>query len=197
MVLDIDTVLEKFVSVRPDIGQPAAGHRMEGEARAEPSTVRIRGPRKVIRDINMVTTSPVSIEREKSAFSVDVGVVSPDSRVEFSETKTVKVTVNIVEVTVEKTFRDLEVEMRNIPENATYSMDPAKADIRFHGPLSLINGLHSEDIKIYADAQSAGTLEEGEQKKVNLLYSYPQSDKIEVKTVNPEKVKIKRERTEK
>lgn len=197
IVLDIDTVLEKFVSVKPDIGQPEAGYRMEGEARVNPSTARIKGPKKVIQDISEVITSPVSIEKERSTFSVEVGLVSPDSRVEFSETKTVKVTVNIVELEVEKTFQSLEVEMLNVPKAGTYKIEPQRADIRFHGPRSLINSLHSEDIKIYADLQSAEELTEDSPTPVKLGYSYPQSDKIQVTKITPEKVKVKKERTEK
>lgn len=196
VVLDIDTILEKFVSVRPDIGQPGAGYRMEGEAQVKPSTARIRGPRKVIRGINEVVTSPVSIEREKSAFSVDVGLVSPDSRVEFGEYATVRVTVNIVEVEVEKIFRGLKVEIHNVPGQGTYAVEPETADIRFYGPRSQINSLHGEDIKIYADARSAKSLEEGKETEAGLRYSYPHSDKIQVTEVTPKKVKIKRGKTE-
>ncbi len=197
VVLDIDAVLEKFVSVRPDVGEPAPGYYVEGQAQSTPSTVRIKGPRKIIHTIKEVMTSLIPIDKETSTFSVDIGLVSPDSHVEFSETKTVKATVNIVEVKVEKTFQSLKVEMREIPKEGKYEIEPQTADIKFYGPKSLIDALHSDDIQIYVDARSAANLKEGKEKNILLKYSYPQSDRIRVTEVKPQSVTIKKERTEK
>ena len=193
--LDIDTILEKFVRVNPDLGQPAQGYKMDGPAKVIPSAVRIRGPQKVIRDISEVVTVPIEVEKEKSTFSLDVGLVLPDSRVEFTESETVKVTVNIIETNVEKTFRSLEVKIVNAPKKDIYSLKNNTADIKFYGPRSLINSLYSEDITIYADVRAAGEIEKGGRKTVPLESKYPHAEKIRLMGISPEKTVITRQKT--
>ena len=195
--LDIDTILEKFVRVNPDLGQPAQGYKMDDPAKVIPSAVRIRGPQKVIRDISEVVTVPIEVEKEKSTFSLDVGLVSPDSRVEFTESETVKVTVNIVETSVEKVFRNLEVKILNASKEDSYSLKNNTADIKFYGPRSLINSLHSEDITIYADVRSAGKIEEGGRKTMRLESKYPHTEKIQLIDISPEKTVMTRQKTTK
>lgn len=195
--LDIDTILEKFVRVNPDLGQPAQGYKMDGPAKVIPSAVRIRGPQKVIRDISEVVTVPIEVEKEKSTFSLDVGLVLPDSRVEFTESETVKVTLNIIETNVEKTFRGLEVKIVNAPKKDIYSLKNNTADIKFYGPRSLINSLYSENITIYADVRAAGEIEEGGKKTVPLESKYPHAEKIRLMGISPEKTVMTRQKTTK
>lgn len=191
--LDIDTILEKFVRVSPDLGQPAQGYKMDVPVEVIPSAVRIRGPQKVIRDISEVVTVPIEVEKEKSTFSLDVGLVLPDSRVEFTESETVKVTVKIVETNVEKTFRNLGVAILNAGEKDSYSLKDNTADIKFYGPRSVINSLYSEDITIYADARAA-KIEKGGKKTVPLEAQYPHAEKIRLEGISPEKTVMTRQK---
>ncbi len=195
--LDIDMILEKFSPVKLDMGQPGPGYKIDGEIKVKPSTVKIKGPNKIVRDINEVMTVPIDIEKEKSSLSVDVRLLSPDSRAEFSEADTVKVTVNIVELSLEKTFRSLEVEMRNVPKRGKYKLETQKADIKFHGPRSLINSLNSDDIKIYVNARAAGSLRQGGTKTFTLYADYPHGEQIQLISIEPQNAGIKREREEK
>ncbi|WP_462137413.1 CdaR family protein [Candidatus Mycalebacterium sp.] len=188
--LDIDTIVEKFVSVKAEIGDPSLGYQIEGEAEIRPSTVRIKGPGKVIRGIKEVKTVPVSIEKETSAFSVDAELIFPDSRIEFPEIQTVKISVKIVETFIEKTFKGLEVKTRKIPEDRKISIKPETADIKFQGPHSLINKLYGDDIKIYINEKSMEKLSIGSSIKAKLIYDYPHKDKISVVEIVPKTVKL-------
>lgn len=188
--LDIDTIVKKFVSVKAEIGTPSPGYRIEGEVEIRPSTVRIEGPGKIIRNIKEVKTVLVSIEKEKSAFSVDAGLISPDSRVEFPEVQTVKININIIEIFIEKTFKGLKVKARKIPGDKKISIKPEVADIKFQGPRSLINKLYGDDIKIYIDAEFAEKLPADSPIKAELFYDYPNKDKIRVLDIMPKTVKL-------
>ncbi len=197
IIFDIDTILEKFVSVKPVIGRPGSGYRIDNKPQVKPSAAKIKGPKKIIQDIKEILTSPISIDKEKSGFSIDVGLVSPDSRVELSNIKTVKVTVNISELNIEKSFRDLKVEVHNAPKTGTFRVKPDKAKIKFDGPESIINSLHSEDIIIFLDASNAGKLPAGGEAVYRLRSTYPYDDKIQVIEITPKNAKIIREETEK
>ncbi|QMU56374.1 MAG: hypothetical protein GKS04_04345 [Candidatus Mycalebacterium zealandia] len=188
--LDIDTTVEKFVAVKTEMGDPSLGYQIKGEAKIIPSTVRIKGPGKVIRNITEVKTVPVSIEKETSAFSVDAELISPDSRIEFSEIQTVKISVKIVETSIEKTFKGLKVKTGKIPEDKKISIEPEAVNIKFQGPYSLINKLYGEDIKISINEKFIKKLSTGSSMRVEVIYDYPHKDKISVVEIVPKTVKL-------
>ncbi len=196
IVLDIDTIFEKFVPIKLEMGPPPLGYRVEGEPETSPSTVSIKGPGKVMRDINEVKTIPVALAKEKTTFSVDVGLVSPDSRVTFPETQIVKATVRIIELEIEKTFKNLKAKIRNASEDEEYKMEPETVDIKFQGPRSLVNNLHGENIDIYADIKDVENFPEGDTKNFPLFHNYPNSDKIRVVEIMPGKVAITKQGAE-
>jgi len=197
IVLEIDTIREKFVPVKLETGEPPPGYKIEGYPEINPSRVRIKGPEKVIRDINEAKTVYVSLAKEKTTFSIDVGIVSPDSRVVFVETQTVKATVKISELEIEKNFKNLKVKIKNAPEDGKYTMRPEEVNIKFQGPRSLINNLHGDSIEIYADIKDMENFPEGDTKNFPLFHNYPNDDKIRVVEIMPRKVKITKERMEK
>ena len=187
--LDIDTILEKFVLVSLDLGQPAQGYLIDGTPKVIPSTVRIRGPRKIIKEIEKVMTAPIEVQKEKTTFSLDVGLISPDSRVEFAGAKTAKVSVNIIEASVEKTFSNLEVKIEGIGQE-NFVLKDKTADIKFYGPRSLIKSLHSDDIKIFATVVSGGNIQTSGEQTVSLESKYPHGDKIRLVEIKPAKTRI-------
>ena len=94
------------IPLEHSIGPLEVGYEIIGKPEVTPTTARIEGPKNLLDKIKSITTDPVSVEDEKSKFTIEVPLRSPYSLVKITGENTVKVTIDIKEKTLEKEFND-------------------------------------------------------------------------------------------
>jgi len=123
----------RIVSIRPDlIGELESGFFISSIA-IDPATIIIEGPVKVIRNLNSVTTNPISLAGRSETFELMVDVFSP------SETTSNPKKVNIA-VEVSQIISDLEISSL-IPIRVIgggYRTNPSSINLVIRGPVNQI-----------------------------------------------------------
>jgi YbbR domain-containing protein len=150
LTLNLERTLQKVVPVRPRLlGRPAPGFEV-GEIRAEPSEVRIAGPRSRVQAMESAFTEPLSVEGAQSNVSdvVNMGLDDPLLRVLGSPR--VRATVRIQEVEGERALDGLAVEARG----GDAPLRPATVRVTVAGPASLLASLTSADVRPWVDLKA-------------------------------------------
>jgi YbbR domain-containing protein len=151
LTLNLERTLQKVVPVRPRlIGQPASGFEV-GEVKAEPSQVRIAGPRTRVQEMESAYTEPLSIEGAQSNVSdvVNMGLDDPLLRVLGSPR--VRATVRIQEVEGERVVEAVPIEVRG----GDGVIRPSAIRVVVAGPASLLASLTPADVRASVDFAAA------------------------------------------
>lgn len=150
LTLNLERTLQKVVPVRPRlVGRPATGFEV-GEVKAEPSQVRIAGPRSRVQEMESAFTEPLSIEGAQSNVSdvVNMGLDDPLLRVLGSPR--VRATVRIQEVEGQRVLDGVPIEVRG----GEGPIRPAVARVTVTGPASLLASLTADEVRASADLAS-------------------------------------------
>lgn len=150
----IDRDSQKNVIVVPTlVGEPAAGYEVTS-SNVFPTTVTIAGPERIIRDINYVSTEPLSIQgftrtqRDKKRIEiVDRNVVNRGPA-------TVEVTVGINAIPVERTFTRIPVNILGQPRwEGTITLAPEDITVTIQAPAPLIETLDVNAMTAFVDVR--------------------------------------------
>lgn len=187
--VEIDKVIEKEVVVKPDLKSADEGFKIKGKPTISPKTVQISGPKKIISDIEVIETNPISLVGEKSKFSIQVPLQIP-SLINIKGTNLVRVTVDIEEINLEKEFDELDISFKNFDDLKYSTDDKTKANLVFDGPYSIINNLNSKDIEVFVDGESLNETSNGTHKlKVKVNYPHPES--LKLTKITPKSIQVK------
>jgi len=186
----IDKLSDKNIKVVPSLGPLKPGFEIIGEPEVVPSEAKIRGPASLISKINSITTDPVQLEGEKAKFTIEVPLRSPYSLVKVVGNNTVRVTVDIMERTLEKEFNNLAINFVNFEDFDFKADGNIVTELSFEGPFSIINNLNSEDIELLVDGSNINT---GNTKthKLKVTVNYPHKDLLKLKRQSPKTIEIK------
>lgn len=188
--IDIEKLTDKNVAVVPSIGPLEEGFQIIGEPEVTPKEVMVRGPENLIARINSITTDPVQLKGEKAKFTIEVPLRSPYSLVKVVGNNTVRVTVDIVERTLEKEFNNLAINFVNFDEFDFETDGNIVTEISFEGPFSVINNLSSDDIELFVDGSDI-TVNNGKTHKLKVSVDYPHKELLKLKRQSPETIEIK------
>ncbi len=142
----------KRVAVVPQItGEPAEGFRFVSDPLVEPAQVTIRGPEEVIKDLEEIKTEPVDISGARGNVSAETKLILPEG-VASAEPEDVMVLVEILEDVQEKSWENLPVEIRNLPEGMEAELGVQEIKVSLVGPVDVMGGLTAADLKPYVDA---------------------------------------------
>jgi YbbR domain-containing protein len=181
LTLNLERTLQKVVPVRPRlIGRPASGFEA-GEIRADPSDVRIAGPRSRVQEVESAFTEPLSIEGSQGNVSAVVNMGLDDPLLRILGSPRVRATVRIQEVEGERTLDAVGVEARG----GEASLRPAAVRVVLAGPASLLRTLTPGDAKAWADVSAA---DDSAEVKVDLA---PGHAGLRVKEVSPPSVSVR------
>jgi len=188
--VDVDELAKKEVKVNPVIKQPETGYEVVGEPEVTPKTAIISGPKSIVSKIDSLSTDTVSTKGEKSNFTIEVPLRTTDRLVKVEGDKTVRVAIDIMETTLEKEFKNLDINFVNF-ENLNFEpRGSVKARLAFEGPYSVIRKLNSDDIEVFVDV---GDLKSKGKKiqRLKVSVSYPNIDSIKLKKQEPKTLQIK------
>lgn len=150
--LTFDREVEKKVQVaKPEMsGTPLLG---KAEVDFEPSSVVLRGPRRIIKDVKIVKTEPIDVEGRGTSFTRRAKVVPPgDSGVLAIEPSEIKVRVNIVTETVSRPWTNLTVfAVLAHAADVEVAFDPSHVDVFLHGREEVLNGIPPSAVMAFVD----------------------------------------------
>ena len=190
ITIDLDKLVTKKVNVEPVFDELEKGFEIVGELEYSPRTVEIKGPQEMLSKINTIETRPISLEGEKSEFSIEVPLQFPNKLITASEDEEVKVSFNIQEENLAKEFNNVDIIFKNFNGLDYTPTQDAKAMIIFDGPYSIINSLSSNDIEVYVDARDIGGENTGKH-KLRVKVDYPDPDNLNLNKLSPETLEIK------
>jgi len=121
-----------------------------GEPKVTPSEVIISGPKKIVSQIESISTDLVSTAGVKSNFTIEVPLMSYPG-VDIIGGGFARVTVSMKEKIATKEFKGLNINIINFNGIKFELRSPLKAEIVFEGPYSIIKDLNSDDINVFVD----------------------------------------------
>jgi YbbR domain-containing protein len=151
--LSFERTLQKTVPVRPRLtGRPAAGFEV-AEVTAQPTEVRLSGPKSRVQEVESAFTEPVSVEGARGPVADQVNIGLEDALLRVQGSSRVQVTAQVREATETRTFRDLDLALRGGAATAA----PVKVDVTLAGPASVLRRVDRAQVKPYVDpAQAKG-----------------------------------------
>ena len=138
----LENVSEKTVPVvLPRIGSLPSELQLE-EIRIAPASVTLRGPESGVNAINALETDPVDLREVDHSVSFESRIRSPGKHIRLMP-ETVQVDVTVSSVQSERTFADLEVEIRSRGE-LKFGIKPRRVSVTVRGAMEAIDALDPE-----------------------------------------------------
>jgi len=191
--IDIDKVIEKKVSVKPIIGLPDTGYEVVGEPKVTPSEVTISGPRKIVSQIESISTDLVSTTGVKSNFTMEVPLMSYPG-VDIIGGGFARVTVSMKEKIATKEFKGLNINIINFNGFKFEPRGPLKAELLFEGPYSIIKDLNSDDINVFVDLNKLKPNSKQKIQKLKVNVDYPYKGSLILKKKIPDIIEVRLEK---
>lgn len=177
-------ILEKGLQKgTPIVGKVAEGYEIKG-IETVPSQVVIAGDRKLLEDIDHITTESVNVKDAK--YDVKrVVKLSPPKGVELVDRTEVEVVVFIGEKENKKRLVVERIQERNVKEGSQVSRDVDDVEVEIRGNASTVKEIKKEDIILYLDLQG---LEKGTH-TVPIQAEVPSG--IQVVSIRPSIIQVK------
>ncbi|MCK5688862.1 hypothetical protein KAI87_06305 [Myxococcota bacterium] len=168
--LNLDRKIKKQVPVSHILGpeRPAFGYEIL-EVRFDPPDVEVAGPLSAMSTLDFVFTRPLDVGGLKTPLVTEVELKPPPPPLKLL-THRVKVTVDIGEQIVTRTFSDVVVQAKNLPKSAKVRIVPEKVRITLRGPRRIVDSMKRRSLSGEIDVLPE--LEEGAknfEKTVELL----------------------------
>ncbi len=139
--LHFEALQTRELPVRLELsGQPANGFRVAAR-RVSPATVKLSGPRAVVRSATLkLRTELLSIEGAEATRVVTLKVLAPPG-VSSLEPSEVEATVEIAPVTSESTLRGIPVRVEDPPGEGKLTLSSTTVTVRVEGPTAILASL--------------------------------------------------------
>jgi YbbR domain-containing protein len=143
----VERVEEKRVQVRPDIKlNYKKGYGLADRITLTPDSITIYAPASLLKEINVVTTEQVELNNLDSRLSREVAVKEIPG-VTFPE-RTISVNLDVQRI-MEKSFENINVEVRDIPGDRDVVLLPGKITVGIRGGIDVIAKTRPEDFTAY------------------------------------------------
>ncbi len=148
--VELDHRMERTVRITPaTIGDVAQGYRFDSVS-VTPSTVRIAGPRSLVRGIAEVSTDVIDLTGMTEDKELTLSLASKWRTVRPVEKQTLKASVKVQPIIAEKTFNDVPVMARA----DGWQTAPSTALVTLSGPAAVMRELTSDRISVQAHIPS-------------------------------------------
>ena len=141
---------EKQLSVKPKIvGKPAPGYYIS-EILSNPDEIKIFGNYSKINSIEFLETIPIDVSGITKTLSVKVPPALDEGlNIAEGEVELIEVAIQVKEVIIDKTLKNISVFPQNISPFVTCEIRPEAVDITVEGKNILVDKLKEEDIKAF------------------------------------------------
>ncbi len=188
--IEIDDLITKTIKIKPNIGLPDIGFNVVGTPKVSPKSVKVKGPKSILSDLEFINTDEIKIEGEKTDFTIEVPLKtsSPLLTIE-NDNEVVKITVDIKETMIEKEFKELGISIVDTGDKTIEITGKQTVDLLFKGPYSKIKELSSEEIEISASVK--GIISKTKKKHtLKLKVEYPYTADIKLEKITPDAIAI-------
>ncbi|HHT65467.1 MAG: YbbR-like domain-containing protein [Caldicoprobacterales bacterium] len=173
------------------VGEPANGFVVDSVT-LDPNRVTVNGASSIIERLSALTTEEINIQGATDDIRRTVNIVLENGiYLEPGQPFQVNVVVSISETTIQNTLTVEQVELRNIPEGYTATVENQAVTIQLRGPFTVISGLTSQDLTPAIDLSQL-TPAEGElppgQYELPLILQVP--DRAEIIQVSRETITV-------
>ena len=187
VVLTLERLGARTVSVVADIaGAPAAG-RAIGRVTTDPAAVEIIGPETRLAELREALTETISVQGAAATIVRDVSVGVADATVRLVEPVSARVVIEIVRADVPRTFQDVPVFLDGADASPRASIQPERVTIGILGASDLIYGLDPAAIRAHVDV---GALAGASPGRYNLPVGVEAREGIRITHIDPGRVQV-------
>ena len=195
-IIDVsfDNIITKTVKVKNNTSvQSKDGYMVIGGVKISPDSVKITGASSIVMKIKFVQTENILFKDVNTNISKDVRLIDSLG----NQVKVDPMVVNVsykIELSAEKTFEDIEVNVYGVPIDKDVLIVPPKISISLRGGVEELSKLTAKDIKIGINFRQIESDEQGEVEPTIEL-----SDLFTLLKVEPQRFQyiIKKKQTEK
>ncbi len=188
ITLRLEPTMRKTVKVEPQyLGPPDEGWEVY-QITATPSTLELEGPQSQLSNLTQVKTESVNLKGRHQSFTAIADVELPQPLLRVVNRPSVVVNVVIGEQRATRSFNNLPLHVSDRVAGAHLLNQTVK--VLLYGPRSAIETLREKDVQVEVDLAALPPAAETAQPRVHLPENL--AGQIEVKTINPTEVKVKR-----
>ena len=148
----IDRSERKNIPIKADIiGKPADGYQVT-KVEVNPSAVLIKGPNRLLKELEFVSTEPLLIESFNKIINQELKIITGDNNIEVINQPTVEVTVGINTKPVQKSFNSIKV---NSLGRDDVSINPQNVSVILEAQKQFIDVISPNEIVAFVDARTA------------------------------------------
>ncbi len=150
ILIVVEEKVEKEVIVAAvTSGEPAPGFQVVGR-RTEPETVVVAGPKSLVDGLERVITSNVDITGRRRPFLQAVTLIPEDPLIELPQRRTVQLSIDIVEQTVNEQFDGVRVVVIN--NDLRVTVNPQELSVVISAPPSVLDQIDVERMQMVINA---------------------------------------------
>ncbi|MBI1931408.1 MAG: YbbR-like domain-containing protein [Ignavibacteriales bacterium] len=128
------------------------GYDLVSQAKILPDSVTISGPESIVNEYSIINTAGLQLNNLEKETAVKVQLQSPEF-VDCNITEC-KILLNVQKI-VDKTFENVLVERKNIPDKYELNLSPENITVVVRGGINLLSKIKNEDINAYVRFQQA------------------------------------------
>ncbi|MEN8192617.1 MAG: CdaR family protein [Bacteroidota bacterium] len=149
----VERMSNKIVPIIPNISVGTkSDYGLVSEITLKPDSVRITGPRSLIRKMNAVITKSIVYEELDDMILEDVSL-EPIKHVSY-ELNSCKINFDVQKI-VDKVFDEIPVEVIGVPPSRELSLFPSKINVTLRGGIKTLGTLNPDEIYAYVKFQQA------------------------------------------
>ncbi len=149
----IERISYKSVPIVPNISiGTKENYALVSEVKLEPDTVRISGPKSIIRKLNAVITKSIVFEDLDDKVSQRVEL-EPINHITYEKNSCV-LSFDVQKI-VDKSFEDIPVEVKGVPPSRELLLFPSKITVTLRGGIKMLGTLKDNKIHAYVNFRNA------------------------------------------
>ncbi len=150
--LTIEPIVKRLVPIEPVIlGLPAEGYEL-AQVKIFPETIEVSGPKSKIEELKAVRTSSIDISGTDKSINTKANIMPLVTGMKVATKTPIEVRVILKEKHIDKKFKQLPIEL--LPPGKKGIINPQTIDVIVQGPISLINKMKKNDIRVTLDLSS-------------------------------------------
>jgi YbbR domain-containing protein len=179
----------KVLPVKPSIaGKPEENYEVTG-IEVYPREITVSGDKSILDKLDTLGTEILDIQGASFDVKRTLKLQQYDGiSIAPSHPNQVEVLVRISEINIESTLSAREIQMVNIPTNRQAELEVSNAEVVVRGPISILNNLEDEAIRLYVDLSDVSS--RGEH-RLKIMVDIPEGVDLLKVTPNETTVSIK------
>jgi YbbR domain-containing protein len=149
----VERLASKKVKLLPDLTlKYKEGFGLVSDIKVEPESVLVSGPESQLKQLQFIKARPISFDNLEQKISKNLTFEKPD-KFDFAA-EDIKVEFDVQKI-VEKTFDNIIVEQKGVPQAKELLIIPSKISVVLRGGINILGKLSNSEIKAYINFDDA------------------------------------------